>query len=82
MTWMIVAAIAYVATGAFNFWSLWRHDTQNREKITRGDVAFISFFAIIGPLGLGASIAALAGHRFKKWAETEVWNKQAQRREG
>ena len=71
----IIWIVLYVAAGVFNFWSLLRNDIQNKKRITRGDVVFISVFALIGPFGLGASISALAGHRFKEWADTEVLKK-------
>lgn len=73
MIWIVAG---YAAFAAFNFWSLWQHDKAKYSRITRGDVCFYLFVAACGPIGLGASLSALSGHKAKKWANTAVWEKR------
>jgi hypothetical protein len=74
--WITVAMIVWAMFACFNFWALWTHDAKRWGRITRGDIGFYLFIAIVGPLGIGASLSALAGGRANGWFSKEVWRRR------
>ena len=76
-TFFIVLAI-YALFVAFNFWSLIRSEIEGNEgePITNGGVVFCAALSLLGPLGIGASLAALGDGHLKEWADRPFRSKK------
>jgi hypothetical protein len=68
-----IAVLGWIAISAFNLWALVGDQTRTFGKVTRGDLAFCLFLAVLGPLGLLAAIAALCHGKFNRFWSKRVW---------
>lgn len=72
---LAITILVWLPCAAFTFWACTGDLLRSFGRITRGDLAFITLLALIGPVGLGAGIVAMFGGRGSKFWSKRVWPK-------